>query len=94
MSALFLWGNCQPWEAYIFVGLLACIGGLGLYFFFNALAAIHRSSLPACYTLWCTHHEKVSSLAVLVGAIPGALPPLIGAIAITGKLLPFESCFL
>ena len=32
-------GLCQPWEAYVFVGLLASLGGLGLYFFFNALAA-------------------------------------------------------
>ena len=81
-------GQCQPWEAYIFVGFLACIGGLGLYFFFNALAAFVGLLSLLLYALVYTPLKRVSSLAVLVGAIPGALPPLIGAIAITGELHP------
>ena len=81
-------GQCQPWEAYIFVGLLASLGALGLYFFFNALAAFCGLLSLLLYALVYTPLKRVSSLAVLVGAIPGALPPLIGAIAITGELHP------
>ncbi len=63
-------------------------GGLGLYFFFNALAAFVSLLSLLLYALVYTPLKRVSSLAVLVGAIPGALPPLIGAIAITGELHP------
>lgn len=81
-------GQCQLWEAYLFVGLLACLGGCGLYFFFNALAAFFALLSLLLYALVYTPLKRFSSLAVLVGAIPGALPPLIGAIAITGELHP------
>ena len=53
-------GQCQPWEAYIFVGLLACIGGLGLYFFFNALAAF-VGLLPAVICFGVHTLKRVSS---------------------------------
>ena len=62
--------------------------GIGLYFFFNALAAFVGLLSLLLYALVYTPLKRVSSLAVLVGAIPGALPPLIGAIAITGELHP------
>ena len=58
------------------------------YFFFNALAAFIGLLSLLLYALVYTPLKRVSSLAVLVGAIPGALPPLIGAIAITGELHP------
>ncbi|MBA99984.1 MAG: protoheme IX farnesyltransferase [Saprospirales bacterium] len=81
-------GLCQPWEAYIFVGLLASLGGFGLYFFFNALTAFLSLLSLVIYALVYTPLKRVSSLAVLVGALPGALPPLIGAVAITGEFHP------
>src|SRR6185369_6728732 len=47
------------------------------------LLAAACSSYLLLYTLWL---KRRSSWGVLAGAIPGALPPLIGAAAVTGRV--------
>ena len=47
-------GLCQPWEAYVFVGLLASLGGSWALF----LLMLWQRSLDFCrsfFTPWCIH---------------------------------------
>jgi len=63
-------------------GLLFSIVGLALLFFFtNIRAALLAFATIAIYILVYTPMKRISSLNTLVGAIPGALPPLIGWVA-------------
>lgn len=63
------------------VAVAVVSGGIGLFimaFFFNWLSAGISLASLVLYGFVYTPWKKWNSLAVLVGAIPGALPPLIG----------------
>lgn len=61
------------------VGVMLCIlGVLTLLVGANPWAAALSTASILSYLLWYTPLKPVTSLATLVGAIPGALPPLIG----------------
>lgn len=65
------------------------LGGAALPTLFwsaNALTAALGAVALASYVLVYTPLKRVSWLAVLVGAVPGALPPLMGWTAATGTL--------
>jgi protoheme IX farnesyltransferase len=77
-------GRMQPVEALVVALILALIGLVVLDIFFNPLAA-WVSLLSLClYAFVYTPWKRWNSLAVFVGAFPGALPPLIGWIAGSG----------
>jgi len=65
----------QGWTFAIVAGVLG-VGILGVYF--NILSAALAAGSLFLYAFIYTPLKKVSSIAVLVGAIPGALPCLIG----------------
>jgi heme o synthase len=70
----------------IFAGLL--LGALGLAelaWFVNGLTALLSAVTLLIYVFAYTPLKRVSEINTLVGAIPGALPPLIGATAALGK---------
>lgn len=73
-------------EAYVLVVLLAVAGSLLLWFGTNPLCALLSLSSLAAYSFVYTPMKRVSSLAVFVGAFPGALPPLLGWVAATGRV--------
>jgi protoheme IX farnesyltransferase len=79
-------GRLDPTIALIFGGVLACISipmlTLGVNALTGALAAIALVSYVAVYTPM----KQWSPAALLVGSVPGALPPLIGWTAVTGRL--------
>ena len=62
------------------VGLLA---GYGLY-----LAAALSAFTIASYALIYTPMKRTTTLALIVGAVPGAMPPVIGYAAATGTVGP------
>ncbi|MHB1920752.1 MAG: heme o synthase [Chitinophagaceae bacterium] len=69
------------------VALIFGLCGLGiLAFWFNFLSAGISLLSIVLYGFVYTPWKKWNSVAVLVGAIPGALPPLIGWVAGAGKL--------
>jgi heme o synthase len=79
-------GRMSVNEGWVFVFLSALIGTLILGFWFNWLtAAISLFSL-FLYAFVYTPLKKVHGIAVMVGAIPGALPCLIGWVAGTDAL--------
>jgi protoheme IX farnesyltransferase len=84
-------GRMSPAEAYTFAAI-AGIGGIFLmYFFFNLNSALLSAFSIFLYAYVYTPLKKVSSIAVLVGAFPGALPCLIGWVAATGLISPFAT---
>jgi len=71
----------------IFAGAgLAFAGTIGLALRFNPLAALLALATLAAYALIYTPLKRTSSLNTTVGAIPGAMPPLLGFVACAGDV--------
>ncbi|MEM6346334.1 MAG: heme o synthase [Bacteroidota bacterium] len=79
-------GRLTDGETLIFALLLG-IGGVGLLgYFFNLPAALLGIIGYLSYAFVYTPMKQMTPFAVFVGAIPGALPPMIGWVAFTGAL--------
>ena len=70
-------GRLQSSEAWVFAAIIGAIGLFIMYSFSSEAAWISFLSL-VLYGFVYTPLKKVNSISVLVGAIPGALPCLIG----------------
>ena len=79
-------GRIGAAEGRAIAGALAASGLALLWLVANALAAIVALGTLLSYTVLYTPLKRRSSLATIVGAVPGALPPLIGWAAATGSL--------
>jgi len=78
-------GRMHPADALMF-GLFFSVAGVAiLALFVNYLTAALAGSTVLIYVLVYTPMKRVSELNTLVGAIPGALPPLLGWTASTGE---------
>lgn len=73
-------------EAWIFAGVSGVGGALLLGTYFNVFCGVLSFLSLLLYAFAYTPLKKVNPIAVFVGAIPGALPPLIGWTAATGTL--------
>ena len=80
-------------EAAIFATLMAVGGFCILIYFVNIFCGIMSITSLLLYVLAYTPLKRISSISVLVGAIPGAMPPLIGWVAATNNLA-FEAWIL
>jgi len=81
-------GRVTPTEAYVF-GLVLITLGLGLLLVWTTPLAFGLGALTVgTYLGIYTPLKTRTSLNTLVGAIPGALPPLIGAAAATTQIGP------
>ena len=79
-------GRVQPREA-LWFGMLITIGGLAYLGLAVSLeSAWVTASITLSYLLLYTPMKRRSSLCMLVGAVPGALPPVIGWVAARGGL--------
>ena len=78
-------GRLRPEEALAF-GLLMSAGGLVLLAFVNRLTLALGAASLLSYVLAYTPLKRVTSLCTVVGAVPGALPPLMGWTASRGEL--------
>jgi protoheme IX farnesyltransferase len=79
-------GRLHP-DLALFCGVLLAVGGLAeLAWGANLLAALLAAGTLAGYVFVYTPLKRVSSLATVVGAVPGAVPPLIGWAAVRGDL--------
>jgi protoheme IX farnesyltransferase len=80
-------GRVAPVDAWIF-GLALAAAGLGLLALANLFAVLFALATLAIYLLVYTPMKRRSPMATLVGAVPGALPPLIGWTAAHGTSSP------
>ena len=64
------------------------LGGLYLLLFVNRMTALLGTATLTSYVLIYTPLKRVTTLNTLVGAIPGAVPPMMGWTAVTGSLAP------
>jgi protoheme IX farnesyltransferase len=74
--------------AFAFAFSLSAAGLAELSLAVNLLAAAIAAATLLLYVLVYTPMKRVSSLATIVGAVPGALPPVIGWAAAGGGLAP------
>jgi protoheme IX farnesyltransferase len=79
-------GRLQP-EAALAIGLALAAAGVPLLTLAaNPLTAVLAVVALASYVLGYTPLKRRSELALLVGTLPGALPPLMGWTAATGRI--------
>lgn len=77
-------GRVSVPEALVYAAIIA-VAGLGLIAMYaNALTAVLSVVSMVLYSFVYTPLKRVGPIAVFVGAIPGALPPLLGWVAATG----------
>ncbi|HRI21886.1 MAG TPA: protoheme IX farnesyltransferase, partial [Panacibacter sp.] len=84
-------GRMSAGEAYIFAFVAGISGVWTMYYFFNLSSALLSGFSLFLYAYIYTPLKKVSSVSVLVGGLPGALPCLIGWVAATNLFSPFVS---
>ncbi len=77
-------GQVRVRDALIGASVLGLAGTLGLALCFNLLSALLAVSTLVAYALVYTPFKRVSTLNTIVGAVPGAMPPLIAATAVAG----------
>lgn len=80
-------GRMTVSQAVIIAGLLAALGIVALAFF-NPLTTLLGALSLVIYAFLYTPLKRITSLSVMVGAVPGALPALIGYVAYTGSIGP------
>jgi protoheme IX farnesyltransferase len=82
-------GAVRVRDAILFGALLGTVGVGALALRFGALPALLALATLAAYALVYTPLKRHSSLNTVVGAIPGAMPPLLGYAALSGEASGF-----
>ncbi len=80
-------GRLQPFEVFVFGSLLGVLGVsyLALMLPHPAAAAVAAVTF-FCYVAVYTPLKRYTTLNTIIGAVPGALPPVIGWCAATGEI--------
>jgi protoheme IX farnesyltransferase len=79
-------GRIAPVHALVLGIVTGILGGLYLLLFVNWMTAMLGSATLLSYVLVYTPLKRVTTLNTIVGAIPGAVPPMMGWTAVTGSL--------
>lgn len=79
-------GRMRPRTALAFGSGLVAAGLAWSWFMVNPLTALLGAGTVTGYLFVYTPLKRMSSLATVVGAVPGALPPVMGWTAATGEL--------
>ena len=79
-------GRVTPSGALLFGMLLSIVGVAYLALFTNLLAALLAATTLVTYLFVYTPLKRVTPFAVVLGGIPGALPPMIGWAAVRGDV--------
>ena len=72
-------------EGIIVVSIMGVMGIFVLWYFLNPLSGLLGALALLIYTSLYTPLKRISPWAVYVGAIPGAIPPMLGAVAGSGE---------
>ena len=79
-------GRLRPTEALLFGLLIVVTGLLYLAISVNALSGVVAAVIVGSYLFLYTPLKRRTAFCTVVGAVPGALPPVIGWAAATGRL--------
>ena len=79
-------GRLTPRESLVFALALGVVGTAYLAVAAGVLASALAAATAASYLLVYTPLKRVTSLSTVVGAVPGAIPPMIGWAAARGRL--------
>ncbi len=77
-------GAIRPLHAVLFAAACGAAGVAGLAVWFQPLSALLSLGTLVAYALVYTPLKRVSTLNTAIGAIPGAMPPLLGYTALAG----------
>lgn len=80
-------GRMSVSEGVLTAGIL-CLVGIVFLGLFNPIASLLGMVSLVIYAFVYTPLKRVSPLAIVVGAIPGALPVMIGCVAFEGSITP------
>lgn len=79
-------GRISVAEGWMLAGVAGITGAMLLGYHFNPLTGLLSFISLLLYGFAYTPMKRVHPIAVFIGAIPGALPPLLGWVAATGSL--------
>jgi protoheme IX farnesyltransferase len=79
-------GRVEPISVLVFGVALAAVGSIYLAMAVNLLASVLATLTLLAYLFVYTPLKRKTPMCVLVGAFPGAMPPLIGWAAASGRL--------
>lgn len=79
-------GRMNPLEALLVGAVLTGGGMLYLTFIVNVVSGLVISLIVVSYLFLYTPLKRKTSLCTLIGAVPGALPPVVGWVAARGSL--------
>ncbi|HEX9982796.1 MAG TPA: heme o synthase [Thermoanaerobaculia bacterium] len=79
-------GRMSPRAALVFSWLIAVAGTLYLGLMVNWLTAALGAFTLTSYIFVYTPLKRISTICTIIGAIPGAIPPLMGWTAATGRI--------
>jgi len=79
-------GRLSVWEAMV-VGILWGIAGVAvLWYLVNPLTSVLGAFAVLTYVLLYTPSKRFTPWCTVIGAVPGAIPPVMGWTAVTGSL--------
>jgi protoheme IX farnesyltransferase len=81
-------GRLSRAAAWMFASVLSLVGIAYLHQAVNPITALLGLAALLSYVVVYTPLKKISSLSTLVGAVPGAIPPMMGWTAISGQIEP------
>ena len=81
-------GRLTPAESLVFAAVLGAAGTVWLALRATPLASALAAATALSYLLVYTPLKRLTSLSTVVGAVPGAIPPMIGWAAARGRLDP------
>jgi protoheme IX farnesyltransferase len=79
-------GRMEPRKALVFGVVLAVLGEAILLLAVNVVTAVLGAATLFIYLGVYTPSKRISTMSTLVGAIPGAMPPLLGWTAAEGRI--------
>ncbi|HSZ58272.1 MAG TPA: heme o synthase [Tepidisphaeraceae bacterium] len=81
-------GRVRPFDAFLFALALSLLGVGILALFVNLLTAALGALTLLLYVLLYTPAKRITSLCTIIGAVPGAIPPVMGFTAVQGAVTP------